>query len=153
MLITNYLYILLHNITHKNITGGKMALKNLILGYRKITGKSLDELAKELEVPKTVVEGLESGEIKHPTPTLLSKIKRLTRGLDEKELEAIGRGYRIKDFLGNYFKYFLRGLSKEKGIKTSEIKEMPPTELYKLIGKLDEDFIKITDKGRIASHS
>jgi len=42
-----------------------MALKNLILGYRKITGKSIDELARELEVPKTVVEGLENGEIKH----------------------------------------------------------------------------------------
>ncbi|MDI3483604.1 MAG: hypothetical protein PWQ74_191 [Methanobacteriaceae archaeon] len=130
-----------------------MALKNLILGYRKITGKSIDELARELEVPKTVVEGLENGEIKHPTPKLLSKIKRLTRGLDEKEIEAVGRGYRIKEFLGNYFKYFLKGLSKERGIKASKIEEMSQTELYKLIGKLDEDFIKITDKGRIASHS
>jgi len=44
-------------------------------------------------------------------------------------------------------------LSKEKGIKASKIEEMSQTELYKLIGKLDEDFIKITDKGRIASHS
>ncbi len=130
-----------------------MALKNLILGYRKITGKSIDELARELEVPKTVVEGLENGEIKHPTPKLLSKIKRLTRGLDEKEIEAVGRGYRIKEFLGNYFKYFLKGLSKERGIKASKIEEMSQTELYKLIGNLDEDFIKITDKGRIPSHS
>lgn len=128
-----------------------MALKNLILGYRKIKGKSIDELARELEVPKTVIEGLENGEIKHPTPALLSKIRKLTSGLDEKELEAIGRGYRIKDFLGNYFKYFLRGLSKEKGIKASKIRQMSPIELYKLIGGLDEDFIKITDEGRRVS--
>jgi len=130
-----------------------LTLKNLILGYRKIKGKSIDELARELEVPKTVIEGLENGEIKHPTPVLLSKIRKLTRGLDEKELETIGRGYRIKDFLGNYFTYFLRGLSKEKGIKTSKIRQMSPIELYKLIGGLDEDFIKITDKGRRASQS
>jgi len=128
-----------------------LALKNLILGYRKIKGKSIDELARELEVPKTVIEGLENGEIKHPTPALLSKIRKLTSGLDEKELEAIGRGYRIKDFLGNYFKYFLRGLSKEKGIKASKIRQMSPIELYKLIGGLDEDFIKITDEGRRVS--
>ncbi|HHW04644.1 MAG TPA: hypothetical protein PLO64_00570 [Methanothermobacter sp.] len=128
-----------------------MALKDLILGYRKIKRKSLDELAKELEVPKTVVEGLENGEIKHPTPALLSKIKKLVWGLDEKEIEAIGRGYRIKDFLGNYFTYFLKGLSKEKGIETSKIQKMPPIELYKLIGTLKEDFIKITDEGRRAA--
>ncbi len=129
-----------------------MSLKDFILGYRKMKDMNINELAEKLEVPKTVVEGLESGEFRHPNPSLSSKIEKLAEGLDKEEVTAIGRGYRIKEFLGNELHYFLKGLSEKKEFKISDIQKMPPLELYKFIGKVKyDDFIEITDKGKKAT--
>lgn len=89
-------------------------LKDIILGYRKVKGKTQEELAEELGVPKDVISAIECGTFKHLNPSLKKKIDELLKGYDKSELAAIGRGYRLQDNLGPDFKYYLEGLSKRK---------------------------------------
>lgn len=84
------------------------------MGYRKLKGLTESEMATELMVPMTVLYGLEMGSFKHPNPKLKLRINNLLGGMDKEEINAIGRGYRIKSKLGPDFKYYLIGLGKKQ---------------------------------------
>lgn len=127
-------------------------LKYLVLGYRKYTGTTQRELARELEIPIDIVSALEMGTYKHPTRRLMNKIEELTGEFEFKKRDFvnIGRGYRIREELGPDFKYFLRGLEKLKYISRDELKELPEEECYKTIGSVDLDEFEVALSGREA---
>ncbi len=120
-------------------------LKYLVLGYRKYTGKTQRELARELEVPIDILSALEMGTYKHPTKRLMNKIEELTGEFEFKKRDFvnIGRGYRIREELGPDFKYFIQGLEKLKYISSDELKKLPEEEFYKTIGSVDLDEFEV----------
>ncbi|MGP8022576.1 MAG: hypothetical protein ACLQG5_10010 [Methanobacterium sp.] len=111
-------------------------LKYLILGYRKYTNTTQKELAKKLNIPLDIETALEQ-DYKQPTKHLMNKIKKLTTEFDQNELKNIGRGYKIKDESGSDFKYFLKGLEKEAGLKPQDLKNMTDKECLQTIGSID----------------
>ncbi len=123
-------------------------LRYLLLGYRKYTKTTQRELAKTLDIPLYTYTALEIGSFKQPSEHLLSKIKGLTTEFDEENLKHIGRGYMIKDELGPDFKYFLRGLKKEKGLDLQELDKMPTEECLRTIGSVDMDEFDVLEIGR-----
>ena len=123
-------------------------LKYLVLGYRKHTGTTQRELARELEVPLDIVIALEMGSFRYPTERLMGKIKKLTSEFDKNDLVHTGRGYRIRDEMGPYFKYFVRGLKKIKGINPTKLEKLPSKECYRAIGSIDLDEFEILHAGR-----
>jgi hypothetical protein len=125
-------------------------LKYLVLGYRKYTGTTQRELAQKLEVPLFIETALELGTFKYPTERTRDKIEKLTGEFDHHSLINIGRGYRIMDELGPDFKYFLRGLEKERGIKLEELKELPRDEYFRVIGSVNLDEFEVVQVGRKA---
>ncbi|MBI4812989.1 MAG: hypothetical protein HY802_01045 [Methanobacterium sp.] len=114
-------------------------LKNLVLGFRKHTGKTQTELASELEVPIDIETALEMGTYRQPTERL-----------DENELIHIGRGYRIMDELGPDFKYYIRGLEQARGIDHEELHSQPEEEFYRIIGSVNLDEFEVVNMGRQA---
>jgi hypothetical protein len=123
-------------------------LKYLVLGYRKHTGKTQIELAKELGTPLQIVSALEMGSYKHPTKILQAKIKDLTSQFDQEDLIYLGRGYRIREELGPDFKYFLRGLEEASGISQEELRKMHGEECLRTIGSVDMDEFEVVLVGR-----
>ncbi|HEY0196872.1 MAG TPA: hypothetical protein VGC02_04795 [Methanobacterium sp.] len=123
-------------------------LKYLLLGYRKYTKTTQQELAITLGIPLYTYTALEMGSFKQPSKHLLGKIKELTAEFDQDDLKHIGRGYRIKDELGPDFKYFLRGLKEEKGVDLQELDSMPSEECLRTIGSVDMDEFDMTQVGR-----
>ncbi|AEG18995.1 hypothetical protein [Methanobacterium paludis] len=123
-------------------------LKYLVLGYRKNTGKTQAELARELEIPLHIVVALEMGSYKYPTKVLQAKIKDLTSQFDQQDLMCLGRGYRIREELGPDFKYFLRGLEETSGISPDELKKMHGEECLRTIGSVDMDEFEVVLVGR-----
>ncbi|WP_424356019.1 hypothetical protein [Methanobacterium sp. MBAC-LM] len=123
-------------------------LKYLILGYRKHTDITQRELANKLDVPLDIVVALEMGSFRYPTERLMTKIEKLTSEFDRNNLIYIGRGYRIRDGMGPYFKYFLRGLQKMKGMDPTELEELPSEECYRAIGSIDLDEFEVLHAGR-----
>jgi len=122
-------------------------LKYIILGYRKHTGKTQRELAKELAVPLDIVIALEMGTYKYPTERLMDKIEKEISKFDKNDLIHIGRGYKIHDDMGPYFKYYIEGLKKIKAIKPKELKELPTEECYKAIGSFDLNEFEVVQAG------
>jgi hypothetical protein len=114
-------------------------LKDLVLGFRKHTGKTQSEIAHELEVPMDIETALELGTYKQPTEQLKGKIADLTSEFDQNDLVHIGRGYRIMDELGPDFKYFIRGLVQERGFDPEELNSLPGEEFYRIIGSVNLD--------------
>nr|WP_319373026.1 hypothetical protein [uncultured Methanobacterium sp.] len=125
-------------------------LKNLILGFRKHTGKTQSEVAGELGVPMDIETALEMGTYKQPTEQLLGKIVNLTSNCDVKDLVHIGRGYRIMDELGPDIKYYLRGLKEVRGIDHEELHSQPEEEFYRIIGSVNLDEFDVVSAGRHA---
>jgi len=125
-------------------------LKDLILGFRKHTGKTQSEIAYELEVPMDIETALEMGTYKQPTEHLKEKIADLTSKFDQNELIHIGRGYRIMDELGPDFKYFIRGLVQERGFDPEELNSLPEEEFYRIIGSVNLDEFDVVMIGRKA---
>lgn len=123
-------------------------LKNLVLGFRKHTGKTQREIAHELDVPLYIETALELGTYKKPTDRLVNKIENLTSELDYHDLIHIGRGYRIMDVLGPDFKYFLRGLEHERGVNINELNSLPKEEFYRIIGSVNLDEFDVVNVGR-----
>ncbi len=123
-------------------------LKNLVLGFRKHTGKTQSEIARELGVPMDIETALEMGTYKQPTQQLLGKIVNLTSTCDVKDLVHIGRGYRIMDELGPDFKYYIRGLEQERGIDHEELHSQPEEEFYRIIGSVNMDEFDVVSAGR-----
>ena len=123
-------------------------LKYLVLGYRKHTGKTQAELARELEIPLQIVVALELGSYRHPTQVLQAKIKDLTSQFDHEDLMYLGRGYRIREELGPDFKYFLRGLEEASGISPDELRKMHGEECLRTIGSVDMDEFEVVLLGR-----
>jgi len=124
-------------------------LKYLVLGYRKHTGITQGGLARKLEVPSDIVVALEMGSYKYPTERLMNKIGKLTSEFDKNDLIYIGRGYRIRDEMGPYFKYFIRGLEKMKGMDPTELEELPSEECYRAIGSVNLDEFEVLQAGRV----
>lgn len=52
--------------------------------------------------------------------------------------------------MGPDFKYFLRGLKKEKGINLDELDNMPNEECLRTIGSVDMDEFDVVQIGRTA---
>lgn len=125
-------------------------LKNLVLGFRKHTGKTQHELAQELEVPMDIETALEMGTYRQPTERLKGKINNLILGFDEHDLINIGKGYRIMDELGPDFKYYIRGLEQARGINSEELHNLPEEEFYRIIGSVNLDEFEVVDVGRKA---
>ena len=125
-------------------------LKNLVLGFRKHTGKTQNELAQELEVPMDIETALEMGTYRQPTERLKGKINNLIMGFDENELINIGKGYRIMDELGPDFKYYIRGLEQARGINSEELHSLPEEEFCRIIGSVNLDEFEVVDVGRKA---
>jgi transcriptional regulator with XRE-family HTH domain len=125
-------------------------LKNLVLGFRKHTGKTQSEVASELDVPMDIETALELGTYKIPTESLMDRIQKLTSDLDHHDLIHIGRGYRIMDELGPDFKYFLRGLEPARGIDLKELHSQPEEEFYRIIGSVNLDEFEVVSMGRKA---
>jgi len=125
-------------------------LRYLVLGYRKYTGTTQRELARELEVPIDIVVALEMGSYRHPTKRLMSKIEELTGEFEFKKRDFvnIGRGYKIREELGPDFKYFIQGLEKLKYINQEELKKLPEEECYKTMGSVDLDEFEVVLAGR-----
>ncbi|EKF85600.1 hypothetical protein [Methanobacterium formicicum] len=124
-------------------------LKNLVLGFRKHTGKTQRQVARELGVPMDIETALEMGTYKQPTEQLLGKIVNLTSKCDVKDLVHIGRGYRIMDELGPDFKYYIRGLEQERGFDHEELHSQPEEEFYRIIGSVNLDEFDVVSAGRI----
>jgi len=125
-------------------------LKDLVLGFRKHTGKTQSEIAHELEVPMDIETALELGTYKQPTEQLKGKIADLTSEFDKNDLVHIGRGYRIMDELGPDFKYFIRGLVQERGFDPEELNSLPEEEFYRIIGSVNLDEFDVVMIGRKA---
>jgi len=125
-------------------------LKNLVLGFRKHTGKTQTELASELEVPTDIETALEMGTYRQPTERLKGKIGNLVSECNENELIQIGRGYRIMDELGPDFKYYIRGLEQAMGIDHEELHSQPEEEFYRIIGSVNLDEFEVVNMGRQA---
>ena len=125
-------------------------LKNLVLGFRKHTGKTQTELASELEVPTDIETALEMGTYRQPTERLKWKINNLVSNFDEHDLINIGKGYRIMDELGPDFKYYIRGLEQTRGINLEELHSLPEEEFYRIIGSVNLDEFEVVDVGRKA---
>jgi hypothetical protein len=125
-------------------------LKNLVLGFRKHTGKTQTEVASELEVPMDIETALEMGTYRQPTERLKRRINNLISGFDEKELIHIGRGYRIMDELGPDFKYYIRGLEQARGFDHEELHSLPEEEFYRIIGSVNLDEFEVVSAGRQA---
>lgn len=125
-------------------------LKDLVLGFRKHTGKTQSEVAHELKVPMDIETALEMGTYKQPTEHLMGKIDDLTSGFDHHDLIHIGRGYRIMDELGPDFKYFIRGLEQKRGIDSRELFSQPEEEFYRIIGSVKLDEFDVVMAGRKA---
>jgi hypothetical protein len=123
-------------------------LKDLVLGFRKHTGKTQSEIAHELEVPMDIETALELGTYKQPTEQLKGKIADLTSEFDQNDLVHIGRGYRIMDELGPDFKYFIRGLVQERGFDPEELNSLPEEEFYRIIGSVNLDEFDVVMIGR-----
>ena len=123
-------------------------LKNLVLGFRKHTGKTQSEVASELEVPMDIETALEMGTYRQPTERLEGRINNLISGFDEKELIHIGRGYRIMDELGPDFKYYIRGLEQARGFDHEELHSLPEEEFYRIIGSVNLDEFEVANAGR-----
>ncbi len=123
-------------------------LKNLVLGFRKHTGKTQSEVAYDLDIPLYIETALELGTYRKPTKRLRDRIEKLTSDLDRNQLIHIGRGYRIMDVLGPDFKYFLRGLEHERGIDLNELNSLPEEEFYRIIGSVNLDEFDVVDMGR-----
>lgn len=123
-------------------------IKNLVLGFRKHTGKTQSEVAHELDVPMDIETALEMGTYRKPTERLMDKIEKLTSNLDHDDLIHIGRGYRIMDVLGPDFKYFIRGLERERGINPNELNSLPEEEFYRVIGSVNLDEFDVVNVGR-----
>ncbi|MCE5213689.1 MAG: hypothetical protein LLF83_03090 [Methanobacterium sp.] len=123
-------------------------LKYLILGYRKHTHTTQRELARKLEIPFYIYTALEMGTYKQPSAKLLGKIKELTIEFNQDELKHLGRGYWIKDELGPDFKYFMRGLKKEKDMNINELESLPSDECLRTIGSVDMDEFEVVQLGR-----
>ena len=122
-------------------------LKYLVLGYRKYTQTTQRELAIKLGVPLEIETALEM-DYKRPTQKLMNKIIELTREYNQEELKNIGRGFRIKDELGPDFKYYLRGLNKEKNINPKELISLPTQDCLRTIGSVDMDEFELVYIGR-----
>ncbi|WP_286244240.1 hypothetical protein [Methanobacterium ferruginis] len=125
-------------------------LKDLVLGFRKHTGKTQSEVAHELEVPMEIETALEWGTYKQPTQHLMAKIDNLTSKFDQNDLIHMGRGYRIRDDLGPDFKYFLRGLEQARGIDPKELNSLPEEEFHRIIGSVNLDEFDVVMAGRMA---
>lgn len=123
-------------------------LKDLIWGYRKYKNETPYDLAKELDVPVTVVDGLEFGSFKHPNPRLKKRIDKITKDVDKEEISAIGRGYRIRAKLGPDFKYYLMGMRQKTGINPKELQKMSLNDCHKTIGQIPFDYYELTASGR-----
>jgi hypothetical protein len=123
-------------------------LKNLVLGFRKHTGKTQSEVASELEVPIDIETALEMGTYRQPTERLKGKINNLISEFDEKDLIHIGRGYRIMDELGPDFKYYIRGLEQARGFNHEELHSLPEEEFYRIIGSVNLDEFEMVNAGR-----
>lgn len=123
-------------------------LKDLVLGYRKYMEKTQKELAQELGVSLDIETALESGSHKHPTPALMDGICDLTSPLDNQDLIHIGRGYRLEEELGPDLKYFIRGLEKVRGIKSTELEQLPASKYYKILGSVNVDDYEVIQAGR-----
>jgi len=126
-------------------------LKYLILGYRKHNLKTQKELADELQVPKEIVNALELGSHKHPSPALKKRIHNLTEQFDSDELKDliyVGRGAHIKDELGPDFKYYLRGLKKIHAINSENFKKLDSEGCMWAIGRVDMDEFQMVEIGR-----
>ena len=123
-------------------------LKNLVLGFRKHTGKTQSEVARELEVPMDIETALEMGTYKQPTEQLLGKIVNLTSKCNVKDLVHIGRGYRIMDELGPDIKYYIRGLERVRGIDSKELQSLPEEEFYRIMGSVNLDEFEVVSAGR-----
>jgi len=128
----------------------KEDLKNLVLGFRKHTGKTQSEVASELEVPMDIETALEMGTYRQPTESLEGKINNLISGFDEKDLIHIGRGYRIMDELGPDFKYYILGLEQARGFDHEELLSLPEEEFYRIIGSVNLDEFEVVNAGRQA---
>ena len=113
-------------------------LRYLILGYRKYTKTTQKELAKKLDIPLDIETALEQ-DYKQPTKHLMNKIKKLTAEFNQDELKNIGKGYKIKDESGLDFKYFLKGLEKEVGLKPQDLRKMSANECFRTIGSINMD--------------
>jgi hypothetical protein len=125
-------------------------LKNLVLGFRKHTGKTQSEVASELEVPMDIETALEMGTYRQPTERLKGKIDNLISEFDEKDLIHIGKGYRIMDELGPDFKYYIRGLEQARGFDHEELHSLPEEEFYRIIGSVNLDEFEVVNAGRQA---
>lgn len=125
-------------------------LKDLVLGFRKYTGKTQSEVADKLEVSTDIETALETGTYKQPTKHLMGRIKDLTSGCDQNDLVHIGKGYRIMDGLGPDFKYFIRGLEQARGIDPKELLNQPEDEFYRIIGSVNLDEFDLVMAGREA---
>ncbi|NYB52097.1 MAG: hypothetical protein HVN35_06035 [Methanobacteriaceae archaeon] len=125
-------------------------LKDLLLGFRKHTGKTQSEIAQELEVPMEIETAIEWGTYKQPTEQLVDKIKKLTSQFDQNDLINIGRGYRLIDELGPDSKYFIRGLKQTRGIDPKELLNQPEEEFYRIIGSVNLDEFDVVMAGRKA---
>ncbi|MCK9151476.1 hypothetical protein [Methanobacterium alcaliphilum] len=123
-------------------------LKDLVWGYRKYRNETPHELAKELDVPISVIDGLEMGSFKHPNSRLMKKIEDVTEDLNKEELGAIGRGYRIRATLGSDFKYYLLGMRQKTGINPKELQKMTLNDCHKTIGQIPFDYHEIAMAGR-----
>lgn len=129
-------------------------LKYLILGYRKHTNKTQEELAAELEVPKNIVIALELGSHRHLSPGLKDRIEKLKQnfsGDELKDLIYIGRGHHIKEELGPDFKYYMRGLEKIHAVNPEKFKKLDSEGYMWTIGRVDMDEFEVTSVGRIIS--
>lgn len=122
-------------------------LKYLLIGYRKYTKTTQQELADNLEIPMYTYTALEMGTFKQPSKSVLNKIKELTAEFSQDDLKHIGRGYRIKDELGPDFKYFINGL-KKKGIDPDELNSLPSEECLRVIGRVKMDEFDVVQIGR-----
>lgn len=123
-------------------------LRYVLLGYRRHTKTTQRRIADELGIPLDIYTALEMGSFKQPSKPLVEKIKKLTSDFKEDDLKHIGRGYWIKDEMGPDFKYFLRGLEKEKGVDLSELGDMPSEECFHSIGRVDMDEFDILEVGK-----
>lgn len=67
--------------------------------------------------------------------------------MDKEEINAIGRGYRIKSKLGPDFKYYLIGLGKKTGINPNSLRKLSTTDCYKTLGLVEFDDFELTTLG------